>query len=324
MMMKRKILVTGEIFDLETATDLASDFTLVTAAAELTESQLIEKLSGAGVYVLGGDETVTSAVLDSPEAADLRLIVFLGVQPDTFFTPEALNQLVVKGIELKSTPAANSNAVAEMTVALMLAQLRNIIKLADDVRGRRWAQYQAGEMYGKVLGIYGMGSIGFLVAEKAKALGMSIIYTGRRPVEAAERKLGAKLVDKAALFSNSDIISLHLPLTADTTNLVGRDDLRSMKPSSILVNTARPGLVDPEALLRALDQRWISSAAFDGYYLEGPNLGEADPFGLLSLPVERFLCTPHQAFNTREANEKASRIAARLIRESFAAEGSNG
>lgn len=298
---------------------MSQKYTLTFAPADLTEEDLIAKLKDTVVYILGGDEKVTAAVLESDEARDLRLIVFLGVQPETFFTPEALKLLDVKNIKLASTPAANSNAVAEMTIALMLAQYRRIPDLATAVHRLGWPQLQANELEGKIFGIIGMGKIGYLVGKKARALEMKIIYTSRRRVEAAEVDLGARLVEKDKLLREADVISLHLPLTPETERYISERELKLMKPSAILINTARAWLVDPEALRQALTEGRIAGAVFDGYYLEGVELAEGDPFGLLELPIGKFLCTPHQAFNTGEANQKASKIAQNIIIDFFSA-----
>lgn len=311
----KKVLITGSIFDEQAAKELSQNYDLEFAPADVSENELIGKLKRAVVYVMGGSEKVTAVLVNSAEASALRLIVFLGVQPETFFTPDALKLLEEKRIKLESTPAANSNAVAEMTLALLLAQLRQIPQLAAEVRHYRWPQIQTNELAGKTFGILGMGKIGYLVGQKMRALGMNIIYTSRRPVERADIDLGARMVEKNQLFEQSDVVSLHLPLLPATEKIVSLAELKLMKPDAILMNTARAWLVDPKALLKALDDRVIASAIFDGYYVEGSELFDGDPYGLLELPSEKFLCTPHQAFNTAEANQKASEIAKKIIED---------
>jgi D-3-phosphoglycerate dehydrogenase len=202
-----------------------------------------------------------------------------------------------------------------MTCGLILSALRLIPHQTAEVRAFRWPNCTGGELAGKTLGIYGMGKIGYTAAKRLSGFDLgAILYSDVIRSERGEQDLGAQRAGLDALFSCSDALSIHAPLTPQTEGVVGLDLLRRMKRTSVLVNTARAGIVDPSALRKALAEGRPACAAFDGYYTEGIDLTNEleDPYGLLCMG-DRFFATSHQGFNTRESLRKASEEAVRKV-----------
>ncbi|WP_036260473.1 D-2-hydroxyacid dehydrogenase [Methylocapsa aurea] len=189
------------------------------------------------------------------------------------------------------------NTVPEHVFALAFALRRNILAYRDDVRAGRWQEcdqfcffdHPIHDMRGSTIGIIGYGAIGKAVARIAEAFEMKVL-----PYDAFPQP---GLVDLETLLRESDIITLHAPLTAETKNMIGERELKLMKPGAILINTGRGGLVDEEALAQALTQGVIGGAGFDVLTTEPPKQGNI----LLDLKLPNFIITPHVAWASREA-----------------------
>ncbi len=196
-----------------------------------------------------------------------------------------------KGVKVLYAPGSNADTVAEHTLGLMLCLQRNLYQSFIAVKHNQWNfrnTYAGDEIRGKTLGILGMGNIGKKVARLADAFGMKVIH--------CPHPYPARTLDE--LLKQSDIISLHLPLTPETRNLIDRAALEKMKPSALLINTARGGIIDQAALTEALKNNRIGGFAADVLTTEPPS--ENDP--LPSLP--NVLITPHSAsLTTRTYNE---------------------
>ena len=178
---------------------------------------------------------------------------------------------------------------AELALALMLASRRNVALEAERMKRGEWPCTLSHRLRGSTLGIFGLGAIGGLVAQGGRGLGMEILVWGQKAsLQKAEAAGYARAADKAALFERSDVLSLHVRLTRDTHGIVGADDLDRMKPTALIVNTARAELIAPGALLAALRKGRPGYAAVDVYDHE-PVTGGDHPF--LSMP--NVLCTPH-------------------------------
>jgi len=180
-------------------------------------------------------------------------------------------------------------APAELTVALMLAARRNVALEAERMKRGEWPCTLSHRLRGSVLGIYGLGKIGSLVAEAGRGLGMTILAWGREG--SRERALAAgyqAAASKAELFERSDVLSLHMRLRPETRGMVSPDDLARMKPTALLINTARAELIQPGGLLAALRNGRPGYAAVDVYEQE-PITGGNHPF----LAMPNVLCTPH-------------------------------
>lgn len=215
-----------------------------------------------------------------------------------------------KGIIVMNTPGGNTVSTAEHTMALMLTMCRNTAQANQTLRAGKWdrKKFQGTELQGKTLGIIGLGKIGREVALRSKAFQMDII--GYDPVlsEDIASKLGISLVDLNTLFMESDIISVHVPLTEETENLISEKTLAKCKDGVKIINCARGGIVNEKDIVKALDSGKVSAAAFDVYLKEPPDFsGE-----LIQHP--KIITTPHLGASTEEAQEKvAIQIAEQMI-----------
>jgi glycerate dehydrogenase len=189
------------------------------------------------------------------------------------------------------------NTVPEHVIALMFALRRNLMAYIEDTRNGRWAEvdqfcffdHPIRDIAGSTMGIVGYGAIGKAVAKRAECLGMKILPYDVFPQDG--------LVDLETVLKESDVITLHCPLTPETKNMIGEKELKMMKPTSILINTARGGLVDEAALAKALQDGTIAGAGFDVLTKEPPKEGNV----LLNLKMPNFIVTPHVAWASREA-----------------------
>ena len=197
-----------------------------------------------------------------------------------------------RGIYVTHTPGILSHAVAELTVGLMLCLSRGLIN-ADKYVRTEWAKpnrvrLRMGiDLYGKTLGIIGLGRIGYEVAVRAKSFGMKIVYYDVERKVDAERNLGVKYVDLETLMMESDFVSVHVPLTSQTRGLIGERELRLMKPTAYLINTSRGPVIDENALCKALREGWIAGAGLD-VFVEEPL-----PLESPLINMENVVLTPH-------------------------------
>jgi len=173
-----------------------------------------------------------------------------------------------RGIPVGHTPGVLTDAVADLTLALLLAVARGIFPAAQDAREGRWGlwsptRWLGADLQGATLGIVGLGGIGQAVARRAVGFGLRIVYTSRTPKPEAEAAFGARRLPLEALLAVSDFVSLHVPLTPETRGLIDEAALRRMKSTAYLINMARGPVVDTEALVRALREGWIAGAALD-------------------------------------------------------------
>ena len=189
-----------------------------------------------------------------------------------------------------------SYAAAELTWALVLAAVRQLPQQVASLRAGRWQAGVGQTLRGKTLGIYGYGRIGAVVAAYGRAFGMAVLAWSRpESLERARADGVTPARDRAELFSASDVLSLHLRLVPATRGIVTAPDLATMRPDSLLVNTSRAGLIEPEALVAALRAGRPGGAALDVYETE-PLLDRADPL----LSMDNVICTPHIGYVTRE------------------------
>ena len=205
-----------------------------------------------------------------------------------------LNAAGMRGVTVCNTPGINAFAVAEHALTLMLTVARRIVTLDAEMRTGKWPRELLTQCLGKTLGVFGMGAIGGRLAAIAKGIGMNVLGWSALGDEARIRKTGARPASKEEILAQADVISLHVRLTGDTRNFLGRKEIAMMKPTAILVNTGRGALVDREALLAALRERRILGAGLDVFHQEP--LATDDP--ILSLP--NVVCSPHNAGQTPE------------------------
>lgn len=202
------------------------------------------------------------------------------------------------GVTVTTTPGANANAVAELTVALAFALARPLLEGDDRVRHGDWPALRGLELAGRVFGVVGLGRVGSRVAAKMSALGMEVL--GYDPNVASPH---ARLVPLHGLVAEADFISLHAPLTSGTRGLLGRSLLATVKPGAALINTARGALVDEEALVWALDAGLLRAAAVDVLVHEPPTATHP----LVGRP--NVIVLPHMGPHTAEATRAMSRMA---------------
>ena len=209
-----------------------------------------------------------------------------------------------KNITVCNCAGYSTQAVAELAVGLMISLMRNIVPLDEKTKENKTKEgFTQKEIFGKTLGIIGTGAIGKKVAEIGAALGCNILAYNRSEKEDV-KKLGAKYVELDTLLSNSDIVSVHLPLNNRTRGLISKEKLDLMKPDSILINTSRGPIVDNKSLAYKLKRGEIAGAGIDVFDMEPPL-----PKDYCLLNVPNTVLTPHIGFASEEAMERRAKIA---------------
>jgi len=241
-------------------------------------------------------------------AGRLRIVARAGVG----FDPSRVHLEAARqcGVWVTNQPGDNAISVAELVFAQMIALMRHTHAADRAVRGDRWGDYQlftGCELAGKSIGIVGMGNIGFRVALRARAFEMDLLVCDPYIPESHVTSLGGRWVPLDELLSSSDVVTLHCPLNEETRNLLDAGNLRLMKPSAYLINAARGGIVDEEALGEALRERRIAGAALDVIAEEPP--GKDHPL----LDLDNVLWTPHLGGVTVEALARCEWGAAREV-----------
>lgn len=283
---------------------LAEDFQIRqwTDPAVPSRAELRDFVRGAeGILGIGSDQ-VDAALLDAA-GEQLRVVGISSMGYDGVNLEAARERRVV----VTHTPNVLHDTTADLAFALILMARRGLVEATDDVRAGRWdghafTGYLGLDVYGATLGIIGYGQIGKAVADRARGFGMRVQYLKPRSMPAAEAT-GA--VDLETLLRTSDVISLHVPLTEETRGLIGSAELGLMKPTATLVNTARGGIVDEDALLEALRSGQIHSAGLDVMERE-PRSDPNDP--LFHEP--RLVVLPHIGSATEATRARMADLAA--------------
>jgi D-3-phosphoglycerate dehydrogenase / 2-oxoglutarate reductase len=258
----------------------------------LAAPELGEAVADADALIAGLDDVSERVFKAAPR---LRVVARYGVGVDRV----DLDAAARGGVYVTNTPGANANAVAELTLALLFSLARPVVAGRDRARAGEWPALRGVELAGKTLGLVGVGRIGSLVAHKAATLGMRVLaYDPYVPASDV-----ATMVDITTLLAESDFVSLHVPLTPETRGMVDHNFLDGLKRGAALVNTARGGLVDEGALLKALDEGSLRAAALDVLAEEPPS--PSDPL----LHRDDVLVTPHMAPHTAEATAAMGRMA---------------
>jgi glyoxylate reductase len=213
-----------------------------------------------------------------------------------------------RGIVVTNTPGVLTETTADLAWALLMAAARRIVEADRFTRAGRWAGWApmlmlGRDVWGKTLGIVGMGRIGTAVARRARGFGMRILYHSRTRKPQLEGELGAEWTDLKTLLAQSDFVSLHVPLTDKTHHLIGEPELRLMKPTAYLINTSRGPVVDEKALVKALKEGWIAGAGLDVFEAE-PKLHP----GLAGL--DNVVLAPHIGSASHETRGKMAVMAA--------------
>ncbi len=262
-----------------------------------SQEELIQRLQGAGVAInIRAYSKFNEAVLRACPV--LKMIAVLGVGTDNIDL-QAASRL---GIKITNTPGYSAASVAEHTLALMLAAARRIPEHERELRAGRWTRRPMVQLCGKTLGIIGFGNIGRQVASLAKGMGMRVQAWTLHPDPRRTEESGVPFVDLDSLLSQSDVVSVNIRASEKTRCLISRQALAKMKPSGILVNTARASIVDTGAMIEALQGGNLAAAALDVFDHEP--LPADDP--LLSLP--NVVLSPHNSGMTPEAVKKGNEM----------------
>ncbi len=260
----------------------------------LDETALCEKIGEYHAVIVRSATTISARVIDA--AGRLEVIGRAGIGVDNIDVDQATG----KGIVVLNTPDANVTTTAELTLAHLFSLSRNLPQANRSVKAGEWkrSRFMGVELSGKVLGIIGYGHIGRIVAAKALALEMQVIAFDPFVTEEKFLADGVTGVGLDELVSEADYISLHCPLNDKTRNIMNADRINAMKPGARLINCARGGLVDEEALYDALSKGSLAGAALDVFSREPP---EDSPL----LTLDNVLLTPHLGASTREAQAAA-------------------
>jgi D-3-phosphoglycerate dehydrogenase len=241
----------------------------------------------------------------------LRVVARAGVGLDNVDVPAATQA----GVMVVNAPQSNVVSAAELTVGLIIATARHIAAASSSLQDGQWkrSRFSGTELQDKVLGIVGLGRIGVLVAQRMSAFGMRLVAYDPYVQPARAAQIGVRLVTLDDLLAEADVITVHLPKTAETVGLIGDAALARVKPGVLVVNAARGGIVDEDALLRALQDGRVGGAGLDVYAKEPCT--DSPLFAL-----DRVVATPHLGASTSEAQEKAGIAVARSVRLALAGE----
>ncbi len=263
----------------------------------LREADLIKWLPGCSAIIAGGEQ-ITAAIMD--HAPQLRVIARTGVGYDAVDLEAATSRKIAVTI----TPGANHESVAEQTFALLLSLTKDLRAHDRSIRAGQWIRSPLPRpLRGMTIGLLGLGRIGRAVAVRARGFGMNVIATD--PLTETDPEI--PLVDFEQLLSESDVISLHLPLTESTHGLFNRQTFARMKPGALLINTARGGLIVETDLAEALNSGQLAGAGMDVFESEPPRSDSP----LWSIP--NLVLTPHMAGLDTLAMSEMARMAAQCI-----------
>lgn len=300
--MAEKVLVTREIP--EAGLRLLEDFDVtVLAEAPPSRDELLEAVRGANGVLATATEKVDGEVMDAA-GEGLAVVANMAVGYDNIDVEAASERSVV----VTNTPGVLDETTADVAFMLLLAAARRLGEGERLLRAGKWEwwgpkQLRGYDVWGKTLGIIGMGRIGRAVARRGKGFGMQIAYHNRSRDEEAERELGARYLDLEELLGEADYVSIHTPLTPETRHLIGARELEMMKPASVLVNTSRGPVLDEVALAEALAERRIFAAGLD-VYEEEPKVHPK------LLELENVVLAPHIGSASFETRDKMAVLAA--------------
>ncbi|MEO6828083.1 MAG: phosphoglycerate dehydrogenase [Microbacteriaceae bacterium] len=270
---------------------------------------LLSALSEAQAILVRSATKIDAEALAA--APKLRVVARAGVGLDNVDIKAA----TAAGVMVVNAPTSNIISAAELTVGHILSLARHIPAAHDALAHGQWkrSKYSGVELYEKTIGIVGLGRIGALITARMLSFGTSVIAYDPYVTSARAQQLGVQLVSLEELLSTSDFVTIHMPKTAETTGMISDDQLAMMKPTAFVVNVARGGLVDEDALYRALKANVIAGAGLDVFVSEPPT--DSPLLGLDNVVV-----TPHLGASTGEAQEKAGVAVAKSVRLALAGE----
>jgi D-3-phosphoglycerate dehydrogenase len=304
----RPVVLIAEELSPATVEALGPDFEIRTCDGN-DRTALLREVADADALLVRSATRVDAGLLAA--APRLQVVARAGVGLDNVDVRTATQS----GVMVVNAPTSNIVSAAELAVALMLAAARHVSPAHQALRRGEWhrSRYTGTELYEKTVGILGLGRIGVLVAQRLSAFGMKVIAHDPYVQAGRAAQMGVRLVDLDTLVAESDFMSVHLPRTAETIGLIGHDQLRRAKPSLVLVNAARGGIVDEEALYAALKEGRIAAAGLDVFATE-PCVDSP------LLELDNVVATPHLGASTDEAQEKAGLAVARSVRLALSGE----
>ena len=270
---------------------------------EITPEQLAEKIGNYEVVVVRSRTKIVKELVEKADKCQIIARVGVGLDNIDQDSAKAKNIKVINAVEGAIT------AVAELVVGLMLSMAREIPRADREIRNGNWIKKElmGSELKGKYLGIVGLGNIGKRLGRIARALNMNIIGYDVVPIdEEFSKEVGLMKADLDTLLSSSDYVSLHVPLLDSTKHMINAEKLKMMKKTARIINTARGGVIDEDALYNALKAGNLAGAALDVFEAE-PATGN----NLTSLP--NFISTPHMGAQTKEAQSLAANVIAEKI-----------
>ncbi len=279
----------------------------VTLEAGMTPEQIKSEIGKYNGLIVRSETKVNAELIS--QMSEMEIIGRAGTGVDNIDVSAATR----RGIIVMNTPGGNTISAAEHTMALMLSMCRNIPLANISMREGKWERkkFQGTELSGKTLGVIGLGKIGREVASRSKGFGMKIIGYDPLLSDETASKFGLELTALDALFVNSDIITLHVPLSAETKHLISMETLRKCKNGVKIINCARGGIVNENDLVDALDSGKVSAAAIDVFEKEPPDFSQR----IFNHP--KVICTPHLGASTEEAQEKVAIQIAEQIHDFF-------
>ncbi|MBC8336362.1 MAG: 3-phosphoglycerate dehydrogenase [Anaerolineales bacterium] len=282
-----------------TALDMISDAGIeVVNRPDITPEELLEVIHEYDAMVVRSRTKVTASLID--KATRLKAIVRGGVGLDNIDVEYAGS----KGIQVLNTPSASTAAVAELTIGYIFALARHIPQMTASMEGGEWAKksFSGTEIAGKTLGLVGIGRIGQATGQKANALGMTVVAYDPYVTEAE----GIELVSLEDLLACADFISLHVPYTKETHNILDADAFEKMKAGVYIINCGRGGTIDEDALFDALKSAKVAGAALD-VYTEEPSMGHK------LYTLDRVIGSPHIGAGTVEAKARVGTEVAKNV-----------
>ena len=297
-----KVLITDKLAD--EAIELLKREGFDTKYEELDHDALLQEIADYDALIVRSRTKVTADIIEKGAKGKLKVIGRAGIGVDNIDVDKATEL----GIKVVNAPTGSTISVAELTIAHMLALARSIPKADSSMKKGEWIKKQLKgiELYGKTLGLIGSGRIAQHVARIAKGLGMNILVYSPHCTDEKARKMGARRATLEEVLREADFVSLHIPKTKDTYHLIDREKLSLMKRTAYLINCARGGVVDEEALYEFLRDGRIAGAAIDVFEEEPPK-------GSKLLDLDNVVLTPHIGANTTEAQIRAGTICAEQV-----------
>lgn len=299
----KRVLIADPIEESAIAKIKAAGLEVVERNAE-KDGPIEKQIKGFDCVVVRSATKITKEVID--EADKLKLVVRAGVGLDNVDKKAA----DAKGVVVQNTPEAPSVSVAEMAFSLMFALARNVTQADSSMKNERWEKKKLSgtELWQKTIGIVGFGRIGLEVAKRAKAFGMNVLAYDVIDIDKACKDTGAKKADLESIIESADYITLHVPLIPQTRGMIGAKELKKMKKTAFVINTARGGVIDEKALLDALNVGDIAGAGLDVFENEPPT-----EWHLVKHP--KVVATPHLSSSTEEGQVRVGELTVQKVIE---------